>query len=172
MSLLSCAMRSDFVELSILPTPDRLRPAPSLIGVPAHATQRSGRHQIIKRQMPHMVFAEGKHSRGKSTVTPDGIHISSLPRSGGMHLEDLESCCVCDGRTATSQQMNHPQPMTLTTRLYNVGQERMVKEKAPSCSMLPFFLAAEPPASTPDTPLIVDMLLAALCSGLPEPGVV
>ena len=38
--------------------------------------------------------------------------------------------------------------------------------------MLPFFFAAEPPASTPDTLLIVDMLLLALGSGLPEPGAV
>ena len=42
----------------------------------------------------------------------------------------------------------------------------------PSCSMLLFFFVAEPPASTPDTLLIVDMLLAALGSGLPEPGAV
>ncbi len=45
-----------------------------------------------------------------------------------------------------------------------------MKENVPSCSMLPFFFAAEPPASTPDTLLMVDMLLAALVSGLPEPG--
>jgi len=37
--------------------------------------------------------------------------------------------------------------------------------------MLPLFFAADPPASTPDTLLIVDMLLAARGSGLPEPGV-
>lgn len=46
-----------------------------------------------------------------------------------------------------------------------------VKEmELPSCSMLPRFLAAGLPCSTPDTPLIVDVLLPARGSGLPEPG--
>ncbi len=48
----------------------------------------------------------------------------------------------------------------------------MIQLHTPSCSMLPRFFAAAPPASTPDTLLMVDMLLAALCSGLPEPGAV
>ena len=40
----------------------------------------------------------------------------------------------------------------------------------PSCSMLPLRLWAGAPASTPDTPLTVDMLLPDLPSGRPEPG--
>lgn len=48
--------------------------------------------------------------------------------------------------------------------------DRAGMDYVPSCSILPFFFATGPPASTPDTLLMVDMLLAALGSGLPEPG--
>ena len=127
---------------SFLAMPDRLRPDPSLIGVPACAgiSNRQPRHTTsLIAQVAHAQPEEELLYRQKARAQAAEWELLQSARGHECSLLQSAKCC-------------------------------MQQRGGPSCSMLPLRLLAGAPVSTPDTPLTIDMLLPDLPNSRPAPG--